>query len=255
MESKDMELLKTEEKSENKKPKKKEKKKKKEKLAFTLTKKGKHISHFTNLLRVLIIPIFFLLSPFKYYGAKKIKDGSLIYVCNHYTMVDALYIAATTWEGVHYMAKRENFEIPVIGWGLRKIKGISVNRDGSDVRGVLDSLKCLKAGEKIAIFPEGTRNRLGNDELLPFYHGAAMMAIKTKTPILPMVIYKKPRLFRTTHILLGEPFELTDYYDKKLTPEEAIKADNEIRAAMIALRQKHKEYLEAKKNAKRNKKA
>ena len=253
MESKDIELFKSEKQPENKKLEKKEKKKKKEKLAFSLTKKGKHISHFTNLLRICIIPPFFLLSPIRYYGNKKIKDGSLIYVCNHYTMFDALYIAATTWEGIHYIAKRENFEAPVIGWGLRRIKGISANRDGNDVRAVLDSLKCLKAGEKIAIFPEGTRNKAENDELLPFYHGAAMMAIKTKTPILPMVIYKKPRLFRTTHILLGEPFELTKYYDKKLTPEEAIKADDEIRGVMIALRQQHKAYLEEKKNAKKKK--
>ena len=128
-------------------------------------------------------------------------------------------------------------------------KGISANRDGNDVRVLLDCFKCLKNNEKIVIFPEGTRNKTGA-ELLPFRHGAAAIAIKAKAPIVPIMMYSKPRYFRMTHSLLGEPSELTEYYGKKLTEEDYTEADNKLYNIMLGLRQQHKEFLESKKKKK-----
>ena len=158
-------------------------------------------------------------------------------------------MAATTWEGIHFISKREAFHYPVIGWILKKVKAISVNRDGNDARGLLDSLKCLKNNEKICVFPEGTRNQ-SDDELLPFNQGAAIMAIKTKTPIVPIVIYKKPKMFRRAHILIGEPFELTEYYDKKPTGEQLAEIDNYLRDRLTGMRVAHSEFLANKKKKK-----
>ena len=73
--------------------------------------------------------------------------------------------------------------------------------------------------------------------------------------IVPMVIYKKPRFFRRTHILIGDPFELTEYYDKKLTEAEFAEADEKLRERMLAMRAEHTKFLEAKKQAKKGRKA
>lgn len=108
----------------------------------------------------------------------------------------------------------------------KKLKAIEVNRDGNDVRAVMDSLKCLKNGEKISLFPEGTRNKT-DAEMLPFKSGAAVMAIKAKVPVVPMMIYKKPKPFRLNHILMGEPFEFTEYYGRKMTDDLVKEADRE----------------------------
>ena len=86
--------------------------------------------------------------------------------------------------------------------------------------------------------------------MLPFHHGAAAIAIKCKTPILPIMMYKRPRFFRRTHVLIGEPFELTEYYDRKLTEAEFEEADNKIRDIMLDMRKQHAEYLENKKKKK-----
>jgi 1-acyl-sn-glycerol-3-phosphate acyltransferase len=226
---------------------KKEKKKKKKSRPITVkaNRKGKHIMGFFNFLRVLVIPVYYLLKPFRIYGKKQV-DGACVYVCNHYTMFDMVYAAATTWEGIHIIAKKELFSAFGVGCLARGIKAISANRDGNDVRALLDSFKCLKNGEKVLIFPEGTRNKTSAD-MLPFKHGAAMMAIRAKVPIIPMVIYNRPKLFRMTHFLIGEPLELTEYYDRKLTEEEMAQADNLIRDYMLEMRRKHTEYLESKK--------
>lgn len=234
------------------KEKKTKKTKKKTEITVKANKKGRHVMPLMNVLRVLIIPFYRLLKPFKFYGNKRVKDGALIYVCNHYTLLDAIYPAATTTEGIHYLAKKENFEAPIIGFFIRKVKGIAANRDGNDVRAVLDCFKCLKNGEKLCIFPEGTRNKT-DEEMLPFHHGAAAIAIKCKTPIVPMVLYKKPRFFRMTHVLIGDPIEFTEYYGKKLTDTELTAVDESLRERMIAMRREHTEFLQNRKHKKKKK--
>lgn len=221
-------------------------KKKQTDILVKANKKGRHIIPIINVLRCIVIPFYFLVKPFRFYGNRKVKDGAYVYVCNHYTLLDPVYTAATTWEGIHYVGKRSLENTPVIRWLVRKAKAITVSRDGKDVRGLLDCFKCLKNGEKVAIFPEGTRNKSG-EGMLPFKHGAAAMAIKTKTPVVPVVIYKKPRYFRVAHILVGDPFEFTEYYDKKLTEEDFNLADEKLRGVMLDMREKHTQYLQDKK--------
>lgn len=225
------------------------KKKKKSDITVKANKKGRHIIKLLNFLRVIVIPIYWLFKPFRFYGNRKVKDGACVYVCNHYGLFDAVFPAATTWEGIHYLAKKENFEAPILGWLLGRVKAICANRDGNDVRAILDCFKCLKNGEKICIFPEGTRNKT-EAEMLPFHHGAAAIAIKCKAPILPIMMYKRPRFFRRTHVLIGEPFELTEYYDRKLTEADFVEADNKIRDIMLDMRKQHAEYLENEKKKK-----
>lgn len=228
----------------------KPKKNKKQKdITVKANRKGKHIMPLLNFLRCLVIPFYFLFKPFRYFGNRKVKDGACVYICNHYGLLDPVFTAATTWEGIHYVCKRSLLDVPVLRGILRAVKVIPVNRDGKDVRGLLHCFKCLKNGEKIAVFPEGTRNKYGVD-MLPFKHGAAVMAIKTKTPIVPVVMYKKPRLFRCTHVLIGEPIELTDYYDRKISEEELAEVDNKLRDFMLDMRTKHTEFLQNKKNKK-----
>ncbi|MBQ5929485.1 MAG: 1-acyl-sn-glycerol-3-phosphate acyltransferase [Clostridia bacterium] len=224
----------------------KPKMKKKTEITVKANRKGRHIMPLLSFLRVLVVPVFWILRPFRFYGNWKTKDGACIYICNHYGLMDIAYPACTTWEGLHYVAKKEVEKMPVVNFLFRKVKGISVNRDGNDVRALLDCFKCLKNGEKICIFPEGTRNKTGA-ELQPFRHGAAAIAIKAKAPIIPIMIYKKPRYFRMTHVLVGDPVELAEYYDRKLTETDYSEADAKLYNIMLDLRKKHKEFLETKK--------
>ncbi|MBE5751426.1 MAG: 1-acyl-sn-glycerol-3-phosphate acyltransferase [Clostridiales bacterium] len=227
----------------------KEKKKKKVVLTVKANRKGKHVIGFLNFLRIVALPVYYLLRPFRFYGNRKVKDGACVYVINHYSMFDPAFPLATTWEGIHFVVKKELMNKFLIGAVVRGAKSIPVNRDGSDVRAILECFKCLKNNEKIAIYPEGTRNKT-DEELLPFKHGAATIAIRAKVPIVPIVIYKKPRLFRCAHILIGEPFEFSEYYDRKLSEEELSQADERLRQMMLDMKAAHTEYLQSKKKKK-----
>ena len=83
--------------------------------------------------------------------------------------------------------------------------------------------------------------------MLPFKHGAAVMSIRTKTPIVPIMIYKKPKFFSCTHLLIGDPIEMTEYYDRKLTDEDYHEADEKLYNHMLKMRADHTAYLQAKK--------
>ena len=215
-------------------------------ITVKANKHGKHVMPLLNVLRVILVPIIFLLKPFKIYGRKKVEDGACIYISNHYGLFDPVYPVVTTWEGVHFISKKETFEAPILGFFMRKIKALRVYRDGNDARALLDSLKCLKNNEKIVIYPEGSRNKV-SDEIRPFKHGAAVMAIRTKTPIVPLVICKRPKFFRCTPIMIGENIELTEYYDRKLTDEDYLEAEEKLRNALISLREEYFEKYSKKK--------
>jgi hypothetical protein len=117
----------------------KEKKKKVKNITVKPNKKGRHIMGLMNFLRVLVIPFYYIVKPFRFYGTRKVADGACLYVCNHYTLMDAAYPACTTWEGIHYIGKKE---IPadklnaLIEYELKARFGISsvelMDRIGSD---------------------------------------------------------------------------------------------------------------------------
>ena len=228
--------LKKQQKAEAARKKKLEKHERQRRLLFPANKKGRHVMHLMNFLRVLLYPVHWLIFPFRLHGHKKVGPGACIYVSNHYCLWDVFYPAHTTWEGVHFLAKEPILHAPVLGYFARRVGVIGAMRDGSDVRTIMDSMKVLKNGEKISLFPEGTRNKKSDEEFLPFHGGAAMLAIKTKTPIIPMVICNRPKVFRMTHVVVGEPIELTEYYGKKLSAEDYAHADEKLAELLYGMR-------------------
>ncbi len=214
---------------------------------FPANRKGYHIMHFMNFLRFLFYPVHFLVYPYRLHGEKKVGKGACIYFGNHYCIYDIFYPTRTTREGVHFITKQSVLEQPVFNyWGM-KIGAIGAMRDGSDVRTVMESIKVLKNGEKLSMFPEGTRNRSDGDEFLPFHGGAALLAIKTKSPVIPFVICNRPKPFHMTHVVFGAPYEFTEYYDRKVTSEEYAEADEKLKNLLYELRDGFRAERAAKK--------
>jgi len=60
---------------------------------------------------------------------------------------------------VNYFAKEELFEIPVVGWYIRRVNAFPVNRNEADVGAVKTAQRILEAGEGLVLFPEGGRRR------------------------------------------------------------------------------------------------
>ena len=192
---------------------------------------------------VLMRPIF----PYKKLGhTEKFNDRAYIIVGNHKSVLDVIPAAICMDKPVHYMAKQELTQKKIGKWFTSKCECIIVSRDGNDAPAILKAMRYLKNGESICIFPEGTRNKT-DDVFLPFKSGAAALAIKTRTPIILMMQYKKIKAFKKSYYYYSEPFELTEYYGKKLTEADIKEADEKLRAKMLEIYNRLGEFFRNKK--------
>lgn len=114
-------------------------------------------------------------------------DGPAIIAANHVSYLDPPLLGVVTPRPIRFVAKRELFALPLLGRFLQAIGTFPVERRRPDYRAVRQSLRVLQRGELLGIFPEGTRNKQGG--LKPFLEGVGWLAIKTRAPVIPVVIH------------------------------------------------------------------
>ena len=110
-----------------------------------------------------------------------------IVVCNHLSNADIPVVSNLPWE-MKWVAKKELFDLPFLGWMMKMAQDISVDRSASNKRiGVFKMCSFyLRNNCSVMFFPEGTRSRDGR--MKRFSLGAFDLAIKKNIPILPLVI-------------------------------------------------------------------
>ncbi|MCD8201306.1 MAG: 1-acyl-sn-glycerol-3-phosphate acyltransferase [Clostridia bacterium] len=198
------------------------------------------LTRWFNVLRALERLFMRWWRPFRLHGylpRPKYNDRSYIFVSNHYSIYDIIYPAFVTDKPVHYVAKSDLWEKRFLRWLCDKCEAIPVNRDGKDVKPVMEMMKVLKKGGIVTIFPEGTRNH-SYESLLPFAPGAATLSIKTRTPIVPYCVVRKcSYVFRRNHVVFGEPIEFSEYYGVKITDEIARECDEKLRETIWKMRE------------------
>jgi 1-acyl-sn-glycerol-3-phosphate acyltransferase len=155
------------------------------------------------------------LCPWRLEGAVNIPpSGAFILVSNHINWKDPPWMEFALGRAIRYMAKRELFQVPVIGYILRAIGAFPVRRGEAD-RGALQmALAVLSAGQPLGFFPEGHRSESG--QLLRGRPGVAFIAQHSDAPIIPFAVAgtKGARLgrFWRSDILFraGQPFHMRD---------------------------------------------
>lgn len=121
----------------------------------------------------------------------------LVVAANHVSGLDPFLVARALPPGrfLQFMAKKELF-VPLVGDVIRAGGSFPVDRSGNDLGAVRTSLRILKAGGTVGIFPQGTR---GGGEL---HGGAALIAAKGRAPILPAGISRDGKRWI---VRFGEP--------------------------------------------------
>lgn len=110
-----------------------------------------------------------------------------VMVCNHLSTADIPLISNLPWE-MKWVAKKELFDTPVVGWMMRLAGDICVDRRARNRKASTfeQAHFYLENNCSVMFFPEGTRSRSG--KLNAFTRGAFELAIREQKPILPMVI-------------------------------------------------------------------
>jgi len=159
-------------------------------------------------------------------GRENIPDTPVILACNHSAFSDPIFVivCADLPTLPRTMAKKQLLHIPVLGWLYRKLGAFPVDRDGADVAAIKTAMKTLRNGNKLLIFPEGTRIRKGKQS--EPHSGTMLIATRTQTPVLPIYLTKRKRLFRKIDLVFGEPY-LPETAEKRATEQEltALSAD------------------------------
>ena len=148
-----------------------------------------------------------LFHPWEVVGLEQLPEGGVLLCGNHSSMGDPFYVVCAIGHKpqIHVMAKDELMRIPVLGFLLKKAGMIGVKRGKSDVGSIKECMRVLKNGEKLLLFPEGTRVKEG--ETSQAHSGAAMLATRTGVPILPVYIPTKKHWFRKTKVIFGQPYQ------------------------------------------------
>ena len=167
------------------------------------------------LARILLWIPLSIMHPTYIYGRKNRPKGKVIISCNHRSNWDIVSYILHTSEKVKILAKKELFKNKLFGAILKSFGAIPIDREHNDIGAIKDCMKALKEDKKLFVFPEGTRLKDESLVMGEVKSGMTLIAIKTKTPILPMWVVQKPRLFRKSQYIIGKPFELSEFYGKK----------------------------------------
>lgn len=177
---------------------------------------------FASVLSSLLGAVFF---RFRVYGVENVPvTGPAILASNHGSFLDPPLIGCRLPREICFLARESLFHFPPLGWLIRNLNSIPVDRDGGGSTGLRRILTVLREGKAALLFPEGTRTADG--QLQPARPGLGLAVIKSGAPVIPVWIagsfeawgrhQKAPRP-RKVSVRYGKPVDLDDLRERAKT--------------------------------------
>ena len=141
------------------------------------------------------------------------KEGPIIICGNHRSFLDPPLIVVTCGRKARFLAKEELTKNKFLAFLGYIFDAILVKRDSKEVTAIKESLKTLKDGNCLALFPEGTRNGLEKGEKVK--DGAAFFAVRSGAKIVPCGIKGGTKGDWKVTITYGEPLDFSEYKGSK----------------------------------------
>ena len=97
---------------------------------------------------------------------------------------------------------------------LKAFKMIPIKRAQADLGAIRESMKVLKSGGIVGVFPQGTRVKERLPSAEQALGGSALIASMSKSAVLPVaLVYKnnRPKLFSKMQVVFGEPVSYEEY--------------------------------------------
>ncbi len=141
------------------------------------------------------------------------EEGGLMLLANHQSHLDPPFIGSACRRRMNFLARKTLFQ-PPLSWLIGSLDAIPLDQEGIGLSGIKETLKRLKGGEPVLIFPEGSRSWDG--EMQPLMPGFCALARRSRVPLVPAGIAgahegyaRGTRLPRTgcVHIVFGRPIQ------------------------------------------------
>ncbi len=154
------------------------------------------------------------------------KDQPVLYIPNHRSYFDILLIYSRVPGLTGFVAKDSMMKFVILRDWMKKLYCLFLNRENprEGLKTILQGIEQIKNGVSMCIFPEGTRNKGKEEELLAFKEGSLKMAEKTGCLIIPVALSNSAEIFenhmpwiRSCKVVVeyGTPID-----PKTLSPEE-----------------------------------
>jgi len=154
-------------------------------------------------------------------------QGPYIFMSNHQGSYDIFALLGHLPFQFKWLAKREIFSIPILGWAMKATGYISIDRQGGreTVKAMKTAAEKIRQGMSVVIFPEGSRSPDGS--IQPFKKGGFTLAIKSQVPIVPIVISGSREIIKkgkmkvypgSISILIDRPVETKGFTMKDREP-------------------------------------
>lgn len=183
---------------------------------------------------VICFRIFsFFVHPIRVEGRENIPaEGPVILCANHKSFQDPFVLASYTKRKISFMAKKELFDNPVFRFALNRVGSFPVARGENDIGAVRTSLKVLKDGGVLGIFPEG--HRYTDGEMHEAANGISLIAIRSGAVVVPAYLDGNFKPFRRITLRIGSPVSLEEF-GKKLDAATLSAATAKIMGSVQAL--------------------
>jgi 1-acyl-sn-glycerol-3-phosphate acyltransferase len=163
---------------------------------------------FYDVAKAVVSAIVHTTFRFRVVGAEKVpKTGPLVIAANHISNFDPPILGVALPRPVSYMAKKELFAMPILKQLIPRLNAYPVDRKAGGTAALRASLRLLKEGRAVGIFPEGGRNVTGTNEEKA---GAAFLAAASGAPVVPAAIVgtRKLRPFGRVTVVFGDPIHV-----------------------------------------------
>jgi 1-acyl-sn-glycerol-3-phosphate acyltransferase len=127
-------------------------------------------------------------------AAENLPAPPFLLMANHQSALDITALLAAMPFSFKFIAKRQLFQIPFLGWAMKWAGYISIDRENprEALKAIEEAVSKIRKGTPVLIFPEGTRGAKGAKErdgdLLPFMKGAFSLASRAAVPVVPLAI-------------------------------------------------------------------
>jgi len=171
-------------------------------------------------------------------GQENLSTGPYVLMCNHQSALDIFVLLASLPFSFRFVAKSGLFKIPFMGWAMKCVGHISIDRENlrNSKKAFEEAKMKIKKGLNVLIFPEGTRSE--NGTLLPFKRGAFHILGLVKVPVVPLAVYGSSLLMPKGKVLplskgnvrieIGKPINSGEEKVKKSEIMERIRKEMEI---------------------------
>lgn len=181
--------------------------------------------------RGLLRLIYKFLFRLKAHGKEHVpQEGGVLLCSNHISLLDPPTVGILLDRKVHFMAKKELFDVFAFGWLIKQLGAFPVKRGGVSKESIKTSLSILRTGNVMGIFPEGTRSK--DEDGGSGKRGAAMFALRSDAVVIPVAIIGNYKLFKKTKVVYGPPVDLAPFKEKDVP--DAIERATELIMSRIA---------------------